>query len=398
MSEPMGRRVAWTEKRGEPATGATGEGDASRRPEAERGSPQPELGTRMSTTLTTSPSPSPALAPAPNGGRNRRLVDLVLRARELSILAALLALVAGTTIINPRFLSEQGLKDIFLNASILALLAVGQTLVVITRNIDLSVGSVVGLVAFVVGKFVTGADHGLLPALAVGIAIGALCGAVNGLLVSFLRVPALVVTLGMLYVIQGVGYYVANGEQINAADVPQSILDLGNGSVLGIPYLPLITIVAMVAAGYYLRCYPSGRELYAIGSSPEAARLAGVPLRRRIFGAYLASGMLAGLAGVLWLARFGTVIADNAHGWELRVVSAVVVGGVAITGGVGSVYGAVLGALLLTTIGSALVVLKINSFWQDAITGLLLLLAISVDRVVNLRVTRTLKKRSRHHG
>lgn len=114
--------------------------------------------------------------------------------------------------------------------------------------------------------------------------------------------------------------------------------------------------------------------------------------------AYLVSGGLAGLAGVLWLARFGTVVADAAHGWELKVVSAVVVGGVAITGGVGTVYGAALGALLLTTIGSVLVVLKVNSFWQDAITGLLLLLAISVDRLLSLRVTKALKARSRSAG
>ncbi|GLW63353.1 sugar ABC transporter permease [Actinomadura rubrobrunea] len=349
----------------------------------------------MSTTLTKSPG-----APSATGKarRNRSLVDLVLRARELSIAAALAVLVIGTAVVNPRFLSEQGVKDIFLNASILALLAVGQTLVVVTRNIDLSVGSVVGLVAFVVGDVVSGTDRGLLPALAVGIGIGALCGVVNGLLISFLRVPALVVTLGMLYVIQGVDYYVAHGEQINAANVPQSILDLGNGGVLGVPYLPLITVVVMLAVGYYLRSYSSGREFYAIGSNPEAARLAGVPIRRRVFTAYLVSGVLAGLAGVLWLARFGTVVADNASGWELKVVSAVVVGGVAITGGVGTVYGAALGALLITTIGSALVVLKINAFWQDAITGLLLLLAISVDRVLALRVTRALKKRSRHHG
>ncbi|GAA4083135.1 ABC transporter permease [Actinomadura miaoliensis] len=349
----------------------------------------------MSATLTTSPG---APSAAENGKRNGRLVDLVLRARELSIAAALVVLVLGTTIANPRFLSEQGIKDIFLNASILALLAVGQTLVVVTRNIDLSVGSVVGLVAFVVGDFVSGTDRGLLPALAVGIGIGALCGLVNGLLISFLRVPALVVTLGMLYVIQGIDYYIAHGDQINAANVPESILDLGNGSLLGVPYLPLITIVIMLAVGYYLRSYSSGREFYAIGSNPEAARLAGVPMRRRIFTAYLVSGVLAGLAGVLWLARFGTVVADNANGWELQVVSAVVVGGVAITGGVGTVYGAALGALLITTIGSALVVLKINSFWQDAITGLLLLLAISVDRVLALRVTQALKKRSRRHG
>jgi len=340
--------------------------------------------------MTTTAAP-----PAARARSARDLADLVFRARELSLVAALAVLVVITAGVNPGFLSGQGIEDILLNTAILALLAVGQSLVVITRNLDLSVGSVVGLVAFVTGDLLA-SDLGVVPGVLAGVAIGALCGLLNGLLVSFCRVPALVVTLGTLYVIQGVCHYLAHGRQINAVDLPAGLLALGNGAVFGVPYLPLITLVVMLAVGYYLRAYPSGREFYAIGSSPEAARLAGVPVRRRIMMAYLMSGCLAGLAGVLWLARFGTVVADSAGGWELLVISAVVVGGVAITGGVGSVYGAALGALLLTTIGSALVVLRVNPFWQQAITGTLLLLAISVDRVLALRVARLLRRRSRH--
>ncbi|MEU7839057.1 ABC transporter permease [Nonomuraea sp. NPDC049129] len=342
--------------------------------------------------MTTATAPPEQTTPARSA---RGLVDLVFRARELSLVIALAALVGVTASVNGNFLSGQGIEDILLNTATLALLAVGQSMVVITRNLDLSVGSVVGLVAFVTGDQLAG-GMGILPAVLLGVAIGAACGLINGLLVSSCRVPALVVTLGTLYVIQGIDHYIAHGRQINAVNLPPGLLSLGNGSVLGVPYLPLITLVIMVLIGYYLRSYPSGREFYAIGSSPEAARLAGVPVRRRILLAYLVSGCLAGLAGVLWLARFGTVIADSAHGWELLVVSAVVVGGVAITGGVGSVYGAALGALLLTTIGSALVVLRVNPFWQQAITGALLLLAISVDRVLALRLARLLRNRSRH--
>ncbi|MES4903614.1 MULTISPECIES: ABC transporter permease [unclassified Streptomyces] len=333
-------------------------------------------------------------AQAETGRSARSLVDTVFRAREISIAGALVLLVLFTWIAEPRFLNSQGVKDLLLNAAILVLLAVGQSVVVVTRNIDLSVGSVVGLSAFACGKFVSGTDHGPLLVALLGIAVGMACGLVSGALVSFGKVPALVVTLGMLYIIQGVDYWWAEGEQINAADVPQSVLDLGSGSVLGIPYLPLISFAVLAATAYFLRGYRSGRELYAIGSSPEAARLAGVPIRRRVLGAYVFSGAVAGFAGALWLARFGTVVADNAHGWELTVVSAVVVGGVAIVGGVGTVWGAALGALLLTTIGSALSVLKVDSFWEDAIAGALLLAAISVDRIVNVRMTRALRKRS----
>lgn len=334
-------------------------------------------------------------APAPDTERSARsLVDAVFRAREISIAGALVLLVLFTWVAEPRFLNDQGVKDLLLNSAILVLLAVGQSVVVITRNIDLSVGSVVGLSAFACGKFVSGTDHGVLTVLLLGVVVGGACGLVSGSLVSFGRVPALVVTLGMLYIIQGLDYWWAQGEQINAADVPQSVLDLGSGSVLGIPYLPLISVMVLAGSAYFLRTYRSGRELYAIGSSPEAARLAGVPIRRRVLGAYLFSGAVSGFAGALWLARFGTVVADNAHGWELTVVSSVVVGGVAIVGGTGTVWGAALGALLLTTIGSALAVLKVDSFWADAIAGALLLAAISVDRIVNVRMTRALRKRS----
>ncbi|AQA15190.1 ABC transporter permease [Streptomyces malaysiensis] len=348
----------------------------------------------MSVTVEK-PEKSDQTAAAPETARSARsLVDAVFRAREISIAGALVLLVLFTWIAEPRFLNDQGIKDLLLNAAILVLLAVGQSVVVITRNIDLSVGSVVGLSAFACGKFVSGTDHGVLTVLALGILVGVACGIVSGALVSFGRVPALVVTLGMLYIIQGVDYWWAQGEQINAADVPQPVLDLGSGSVLGIPYLPLIAFAALAATAYVLRTYRAGRELYAIGSSPEAARLAGVPIRRRVLAAYLFSGAVSGFAGALWLARFGTVVADNAHGWELTVVSAVVVGGVAIVGGTGTVWGAALGALLLTTIGSALAVLKVDSFWQDAIAGALLLAAISVDRIVRVRMTRALRKRS----
>lgn len=351
----------------------------------------------MTTTLDkpTPDSPDSPQTPSDDSRSARSLVDAVFRAREIAIGGALALLILGTWLANPGFLDDQGIKDLLLNSSILVLLAVGQSVVVMTRNIDLSVGSVVGLTAFACGHFASGTDHSAFTVVLLGVGLGTVCGLVSGALVSFGRVPALVVTLGMLYIIQGIDHAWAHGEQINAVNVPDGVLSLGSGSVLGIPYLPLISAAVLAATGYFLRTYRSGRELYAIGSSPDAARLAGIPVRRRILAAYAFSGAVAGFAGALWLARFGTVVADAANGWELTVVSAVVVGGVAITGGTGSVWGAALGALLLTTIGSALVVLKVDSFWQQAITGVLLLAAITTDRVLQVRTTSALRKRSR---
>ena len=315
-------------------------------------------------------------------------------ARELSILAALVLLVGVTAVTNPRFLSAQSIKDLLLGSTILAITAVGQAVVIITRNVDLSVGSVLGLAAFATGSLFLAAPGLPIPvAILVATALGAACGVVNGALIAAARVPALVVTLGTLYVFRGIDYTWAVGKQINAADMPDGLLKMGTASVLGIPVLTLFAVSIVVVAGFVLRSYRSGRDLYAIGSDPEAARLSGLPVGRRVFFAFVTSGALAGLAGALYAARFGTVDANAGINSELNVVAAVVVGGVAIFGGSGSVYGAALGAVLLTTIGAALPVLGVNPFWQRAAVGALILLAIGLDRALAVRVADRLKGR-----
>lgn len=329
------------------------------------------------------------------GRSGSRLVEVAFRVRELGILAALVLVVVVTTAVNPRFLSVQSIRDLLLNASIIALLTVGQTLVVVTRNVDLSVGSVLGLTAFMTGTLFVGRP-GLPVVVAVlaGVLVGVVCGAVNGAVTALGKVPSLVVTLGTLYVFRGVDYAWAGGRQINAADLPDSLLTLGSGRFLGVPYLVAITVVLVAVAAFALRSYRSGRELYAIGSNPDAAVLAGIPVGRRLFCAFVLSGAVAGLAGVLFTARYGTVDATAGTGFELQVISAVVVGGVAIFGGSGSVVGAALGALLLSTIGSAIVILRVPSFWQQAIVGALLIGAIALDRLLALRIAAALRQRS----
>jgi rhamnose transport system permease protein len=314
--------------------------------------------------------------------------------RELGILLALAVLVAVTAVTNPRFLSAQSVKDLLLGSTILAILAVGQAIVIITRNVDLSVGSILGLAAFATGSLFLAAPGAPIPvAIVLGVALGAACGAVNGGLIAAARVPALVVTLGTLYVFRGLDYTWATGRQINAADMPAGFLRMGNMTVRGIPVLSLFAVAVLLIVGFYLRSYRSGRELYAIGSDPEAARLSGIPVGKRVLAAFVASGALAGLAGVLYAARFGTLDANAGLGSELNVVAAVVVGGVAIFGGSGSVYGAALGAALLTTIGSALPVLGVNPFWQGAAVGALILAAIGLDRALAVRMARRLRGR-----
>jgi rhamnose transport system permease protein len=321
----------------------------------------------------------------------------LLKTRELGIVLALALLVAYTTIDNPRFLSAQSIRDNLLNTAILAVMAAGQAVVVITRNIDLSVGSVLGLSAFTVATMMSeNRDLPMIAALGVGLLVGAVCGLVNGVLVRYGKVPALVVTLGTLYIYRGITYSWAGGSQVNADELPGHFLSFANDDLLGVPWLVLIAVVVVGGVSLVMRNYRVGRELYAMGSSPPAAELAGIRVARNLLGAFLLSGALAGLAGVLFAARFGTVDASAGTGYELNVVAAVVVGGVAVFGGSGTVWGAGLGALLLTVISSALAVLDINQFWQQAIVGALIILAICADRLVAVRIARSLRKRDAH--
>jgi rhamnose transport system permease protein len=344
--------------------------------------------TTTSTATTSSPDVPPGAKPAA-----RKLLDRLSRFRELGLVVAIGVLFGVTGATNPGFLSAQSLRDILLNASIITLLAVGQAVVIVTRNVDLSVSSITGLTAF--GSGVLLADHEGLPLAAVVVIClvgGAVCGAVNGLLVAYARVPALVATLGTLYVFRGVDYAMAGGRQVNAADMPAGFLSLGTRQIAGIPVLVIVSAVVLVAVAWVLANLRQGRELYAIGSHPEAAVLAGIPVSRRVFVAFVVNGAIAGLAGVMWAARFGTVDATVATGKELDVVAAVVVGGVAIFGGSGTVWGAALGAVLLSSITSALAVLRVDSLAQNAINGALLLAAIVLDRLLALRVNATLRR------
>lgn len=331
--------------------------------------------------------------PAPQSVASRRLVDQVFKARELAVALVLVLMLGVTQLSNNEFLSEQGIKDLMLNATILVLVAAGQAVVVITRNVDLSVGSVLGISAFAAGVYLQdGGDPLVAVLLAIG--LGALFGVLNGALVSLGKVPALVVTLGTLYIVRGVDSIWVGSRQITADALPASYVDFGHDGIWVLPYLALLAIVVLAAVAYYLRSYHSGRDLYALGSSPEAARLAGIPVRARLMTAYVLCGALAGLAGALYLARFGNVDSATGNGYELTVVSAVVVGGVAFTGGSGTVYGAALGALLLTSINSVLPAIGVSSVWVTAINGFLLLLAIAADRILALRVAAGLRKKA----
>jgi rhamnose transport system permease protein len=322
----------------------------------------------------------------------RRGLMTVVRSREFSILLVLLAVIAAATVKTPSFLfSSNSWRDLLLTPSILLLLAVGQAVVIITRNVDLSVGSILGLTAYLTGRlFIDVPGPPIIAVMVAGILVGVLLGLVNGVLVAFGKVPALVITLGTLYIYRGIVLTWAGSNRINADDMPAGFLRLGTKSLLSVPVLTVIALVVLVIVGYYLHTARGGREMYAIGSDPDAAVLYGLNVRRRLLFAFALSGGLAGLAGVVYAARYGTVSSGAGTGIELQAVAAVVIGGVAIFGGSGTVWGAALGAILLVTINRALPILGIPDFWQRAVVGALIISAIVLDRVLAARQARKL--------
>lgn len=328
---------------------------------------------------------------APTAGRGSRLGRLARR-REVGVTAAIVIVVAIATIANPKFLfTVSGFENLLLTPSILAVLAVGQAFVIVTKNIDLSVSAVLGITAYATGLMFTrwqGAPAVLVVVLA--ILLGALLGLINGVLVSVAKVPALVITLGTLYAYRGLDVLWIGSSRIDPGDLPDGFTNLGSAAVLGIPVLTIVAVVVVLLAAYFLAYRPSGREFYAIGSDEAAARLYGLPVGRRVFSAFVISGGLAGLAGVMYTARYATVSSDSGTGLELQAVAAAVIGGVAIFGGSGTVVGALLGAVLLTTINRVLPTIGVQDFWQQAVVGLLIILAIVLDRVLTLRASRRL--------
>jgi len=325
--------------------------------------------------------------------------EFLARFRELGIVLALVIVVGAATLDNHLFLSAANIQQILAGSAIIALLAIGETIVIITRNVDLSIGSILGISAYATGVLYVHHPNVALPVVfLVAFTIGAVCGAMNGLIVTVARVPSLVVTLGTLYIIRGIDGAWAGGNQVNASMLPDSFNKIGYATVLGIPYLGWIAIIAVALATYAMRSFRTARDFYAIGSDPAAARLAGIPVGSRVFLAFVLSGAIAGVTGALWLSLYASVDAIAGVGYEFQVIAAVVVGGVAIFGGSGTVLGAALGALLLYTINTALVVVNVSSFWSMALSGALLLAAIAFDRLIALRLAPAMRTRRTARG
>jgi rhamnose transport system permease protein len=308
--------------------------------------------------------------------------------RELSLLLLIVVAVLLFGSLIPNYYTSRTFNRIASSVAIITVVAVGQTLVVLTRNIDLSVGSIVGFTAYFAGTEV--AAHNSLPAVLlvlIAVALGAFMGAINGVLVAWGRVPSIIVTLGTLAIYRGTLVDYSGAKTVTTDSLPAWLVDLPQRTFVTLFGLDIKLMVALalavVAVWQFATLYLTFcRRFYAIGSNPDAAQLIGLPTRRIVFTVMTLSGALSGLAGFMTLARFGNITVEAGRGLELQVVAAVVVGGVNIFGGSGTVAGAMLGAVMIGTLEQSLLRLQISEFWLDAILGLLILLAVASDAVI----------------
>ena len=326
-----------------------------------------------------------AVAPAES---RAGLLSTIARQRELSLLAIMFVLGGLVSIAAPQFLTADNISQVMVLASIIAIAAVGEALVIITRNVDLSVEAMIGLVAYCVAVVLEGHTLDAPAAIVFGIGLGLVLGMINGVIVTVFRVPAIVATLGTLSIFRGIDYLIAGSHQVPLAGLPPGFTDASRDSILGIPVFVVIALIVVIIGSVLLRYTRFGRQLYAVGSNPEAAAILGIPSHRVVFVAFAMCGLLSGVAGVLWVVQFGTINGTAATGMVLAVIAAVVVGGVNIFGGSGTVAGAALGALFLGFIANALILVGLSQFWLQAIYGVVILAAVSADAVILRRIQR----------
>lgn len=336
-----------------------------------------------------------AVSPTAASGRSAgQWLGTLARQRELSLVAIMVVLGGLVTLTAPQFLTVSNISQVAVLAAVIAVAAVGEALVVITRNVDLSVEATIGLVAYVVAHTLELHALDTAGAIALGLGLGLVLGMINGAVVTLLKVPAIVATLGTLSIFRGVDYLVAGSHEVPFDGLPPGFTDAARDTVLGIPYFVIVAVVVVAIGSLILRSTRFGRQLYAVGSNPEAAAILGIPSRLVVFTAFSMCGLLAGVAGVLWVMEFGTISGTSATGVVLAVVAAVVVGGVNIFGGSGTLVGAALGALFLGFIANALILVGLSQFWLQAIYGVVILVAVTADALILRRLKRAAVRRS----
>jgi ribose transport system permease protein len=315
-------------------------------------------------------APRPASAIRPKSVLSHDVLQIFYRLAAVGLVCLVLAVASDA------FLTANNLLNVLRQASLLFFLASGLTLVILTGGLDLSVGANVGLSACLAATVIKATGSPALGTL-VGLGVGSLVGLANGLMVTRLRIPSFIATYGMLWVLHGLTYYYMGGETIHG--FPPGFRQIGSGYVLGIP-VPVYLMLLFLAAGMFLAQRTTyGQEIYAIGANLVAARLSGIPVTRRLILVYMVAGAMAGLASLVFLARLNSAEGDIGETLTLPAIAAVLIGGTSLFGGVGTVFGTFVGALLLTLVLNGMNLLDVNASWQPLVTGVIVVLAVWLD-------------------
>lgn len=313
----------------------------------------------------------------------------IAKYREAGMLAFILLLALFLQLRNPSFLTLENINDMLKNTAILSILAIGMMLVIVTRGIDLSIGSTLALSGMITAQTVSAYPE-LHPVAAIGLGtcIGLACGLILGYFVSKWNILPIIATLGMMNVYRGLAFSVSGGSWVSAHQMPDRFIDIATGTVLGVNTLIFIAIVIYIIAFYFVNHTRTGRQMYAVGSNPEAAKLSGIDKNKILCLVYAIMGGLSGLAGVLWVAKYASAQGDTAMGYELTVIAACVLGGVSIAGGVGKISGIILGSVFIGMLNNALPLLNVSPFWQMAIQGGVILIAVLANVIVKRNIDR----------
>jgi len=303
--------------------------------------------------------------------------------RELGLLVFIVILCAVFQIRNHSFLTLSNIADLLTNTAILSILSVGMMMVILTRGIDLSIGSTVAL-AGMVSAMTVNAFRAISPVVSIleGMAVGTVAGALIGLVIARFNVLPIIATLGFMNIIRGLTYVVSKGAWVSAYQMSDGFKAIATGTVLGVSTPIIIAVVINLAFFYFINHMKTGRQIYAVGSNPEAADISGIPRKRIILLVYTIMGALSGLGGVIWVAKFASAQSDTAVGFELSVIAATVLGGVSISGGSGKVSGLILGTILFGILNNALPLIDVSPFWQQAIQGIVILAAVLTNVLV----------------
>jgi rhamnose transport system permease protein len=323
----------------------------------------------------------------------RRLGELALRLRVSGVVAFLVLLGIVFSLLTPQFLTVQNLTIIASNAAILAIVAAAQAIVLLTRNLDVSVGAIMGLSAYLTADYAAHHSGAGIEVILIAMAIGLALGAINGLIVAYGKVSPLIATLGTMSLYRGATYLYAGGQEITSNRLPRWMLTTVDARILGIPVLVVVAIVVVALVGIFLTRFPFGRRIYAVGSNPVASVFYGLRTERVVLAAYALAGLMCGFAGLLYAARVGTVTVVLASGWELTSLASAVIGGVSVAGGSGTAVGAALGAVVLAAIDNGLVLLRIPEFWRMFIQGSAIVAAVTIDVLIGLQIRRSLAAR-----